>query len=137
MLMRQSLRRSNILRGYRSFSTVISHGALLVERPVRFYYILEESSDPRLRIGFAVARGVKGAVHRNRIKRVLREAVRLHRQTLDADLRLQRRTLRAVALFTPSGPSSSPPNRVNLATVEAAIAQLLTRIDHQLANPKS
>ncbi len=137
MLMRQSLRRSNILRGYRSFTTVISHGALLVERPVRLYYILEESPDPGLQIGFAVARGVKGAVHRNRIKRVLREAVRLHQHDLTRTLCLLRRRIRAVILFTPSGPPSPARSRVRLAAVEPAITELLTRIDHQLANQQS
>ncbi len=129
---RQSLRRSNILRGYRSFTTIISQGTLIVARPVRMYYLLEPSPEPDVQIGFAVARGVRNAVVRNRIKRVMREAVRLHLASLAEDIHRRQHRLRAVLLFTPQGPARALRATVPLATVEAPVADLLSRIDHAL-----
>lgn len=44
-------------------------------------FYLRRSEGEGLRIGFTVGRVLGGAVERNRMKRRLREAVRLHRQT--------------------------------------------------------
>lgn len=47
-----------------------------------FYLKRKEGGSPSLRVGFTVGRVLGGAVVRNRMKRRLREAVRLHRPIL-------------------------------------------------------
>ncbi|MCK7522621.1 MAG: ribonuclease P protein component [Ignavibacteriales bacterium] len=79
---RATLRETEILHGYRSFTSVISSGKTLVVRPVRLFYIVDRSSPPGMRVGFAVSRGIRGSVRRNRIKRLLRESFRLQKQPL-------------------------------------------------------
>jgi len=129
---RQTLRKSETLRGYRSFTTIISNGTLIVARPVRLYYVLEAGSSGHLQIGYTVSRNVKGAVLRNRIKRVLREAVRLHKGTLVEALRHRRHRLSAVLLYAGQNPTHR--GAVRLASVEQPVAELLRQIGQLLAD---
>ncbi|NUN68115.1 MAG: ribonuclease P protein component [Bacteroidetes bacterium] len=74
--MRQTLPKSIILRGYQSFTKVISsgtalHGTLLTA------FLLTNADDRKVLIGFSVPKKqVPLAAHRNRIKRLMREVVR-------------------------------------------------------------
>ncbi len=74
--MRQTLPKSIILRGYQSFTKVISsgaafHGTLLTA------FLLTDADDRNVLIGFSVPKKqVPLAAHRIRIKRLMRETVR-------------------------------------------------------------
>lgn len=71
------LPKSKILRGYGAFSKVLTNGRSVVSGSVRLFYApITPSSQPR--VGFSVARNVRRAITRNRIKRCLRESFRLH-----------------------------------------------------------
>ncbi|MEW6061703.1 MAG: ribonuclease P protein component [Bacteroidota bacterium] len=77
--MRQTLPKSNILRGYQSFSRVISQGTSFQSNRLLCYCLVQPSSRPEVWIGFSVLKKwVPQAVRRNRIKRLMREAVRKH-----------------------------------------------------------
>jgi ribonuclease P protein component len=67
------------------------------------FYLKREAADPKLRVGFTVGRVLGGAVQRNRIRRRLREAVRLNLPAavgvLSADIVLQPRKSALLADF--------------------------------------
>ena len=77
------LKKSEILRGKNSFNAVHSHGrsfanhglVLLVTRDEKFYG----------KVGFAAGKKLGGAVVRNRVKRLMREAYRLNKNFLRRD----------------------------------------------------
>jgi ribonuclease P protein component len=88
--LRHTLKKSEILRGRSKFQDIFKRGRpvdgkfirclVLRERPVR---------EPGLLVvGVAVARAVRRAVDRNRIKRLLRESYRANKQHLPADAAL-------------------------------------------------
>ncbi len=77
--MQNTLLKSNILRGYQSFSRIIGKGASVQETLLTGYILTRPDNESAATIGFTVSKKkVSLAVHRNRIKRLMREAVRKH-----------------------------------------------------------
>jgi ribonuclease P protein component len=77
---RASFPRSVRLLKHADFERVYKQGRRHFAAHMTVFY-LRRSEGEGLRIGFTVGRVLGGAVERNRMKRRLREAVRLHRQT--------------------------------------------------------
>jgi ribonuclease P protein component len=73
------LRKTEILRGYRAFSRVIGEGRTSARPPVRLFIRPDPTLGSALKVGFSVSRSIRTAVRRNRCRRLLREAFRLHR----------------------------------------------------------
>ncbi len=63
------------LRRNRDFRIVFARGTSVANR---FYvlYVIRRASESEVRVGFSVSRKIGNAVTRNRVKRVLREAMR-------------------------------------------------------------
>jgi ribonuclease P protein component len=69
--------KSRRLLRHSEFERVYRHGRRHFAVHLTVFYLLRERGLSGLRIGFTVGKGLGGAVQRNRIKRRLREAVRL------------------------------------------------------------
>jgi ribonuclease P protein component len=75
---RQTLPKSIILRGYQSFTNVITSGVTIHGTGLTAF-LVTDAKDRNVLIGFSVPkRQVPLAAHRIRIKRLMREAVRKH-----------------------------------------------------------
>ncbi len=70
------LKRSYRLKKNRDFKEVFQQGKSILNKYMVLYY--RKNHLQKLRIGFTVSKKIGGAVVRNRIKRILREAVRKH-----------------------------------------------------------
>ena len=76
--MRQTLPKSNILRGYQSFKTVITNGVSF-KGTLLSAFVLKDTTKKHVLIGFSVPKKrIALAVNRNRIRRLMRETVRKH-----------------------------------------------------------
>jgi ribonuclease P protein component len=127
---RFTLRKTEILRGYRSFTTVIASGKTLIVRPVRLFYVVEETSSSGVRVGFAVSRSIRGSVRRNRIKRLLRESYRLQKQPLMHALQNCGSAISSVLMYV--GPNPEKASLLRLNDVQTQVGELLERLAKSL-----
>jgi len=89
------------LRGRGQFSVVLARGKRIHGKLVRASYCAVERPGTRLRVGIAVARRVAGAVTRNRIRRLIREAVRLEESAARMELEQSGVSIDLVLGFVP------------------------------------
>ncbi|MCC5904695.1 MAG: ribonuclease P protein component [Balneolaceae bacterium] len=74
-----SLPRSKILRGRRNFQRLFEKSTVLNSNSLQFRYRIYQNPDEGCFIGFiAPKKKIRGAVKRNRVKRLLREVYRTH-----------------------------------------------------------
>ena len=81
---RLTLPKTRILRGRTNFKSLFSNSKTLSSATVFLKYRIEKTNSPEFKIAFIAPKKVGGAVKRNRIKRLMREAYRLNQQLLDS-----------------------------------------------------
>ncbi|MBN1398347.1 MAG: ribonuclease P protein component [Bacteroidetes bacterium] len=63
-----------ILRGYGAFTKVITQGRRYEKPPIKAFVEIKSSENSSLRIGYTITKRVGKSAHRNRLKRLMREA---------------------------------------------------------------
>ena len=81
--MRFTLGVAEKLKSRKQITQLFEEGLSLKEHPIRLRFLKIEESDSQFKVAFSVPkRNFKLAVHRNRIKRLLREVYRLNKHIL-------------------------------------------------------
>lgn len=75
-----SFKKINRLKSKKSFQVVYSKGRTVVDGMSVFYILPEQAED--IKIGMAVGKKLGCAVVRNRMKRLMREVFRVHKQRI-------------------------------------------------------
>jgi ribonuclease P protein component len=109
---RSTLPKSIILRGHNAFGDVLQHGSLIHGHWIRCFVrirlqegLYPESGNP-VQFGFAVPKKIaSSAVLRNRIKRLMRETVRLEKESLWNGLHRQNKTAVIVMMLRRHDPA--------------------------------
>lgn len=128
--LRATLRKSEILRGYLSFSQVLSKGTPLTEGPVRLFALRVQSEKAETKVGFSVSRRISRAVDRNRGKRYLREAYRVNKTILDKKLADSPVKLHVVLMLSDSESLSKGEDKFR--RISLSVERLLSRLSEQL-----
>jgi ribonuclease P protein component len=68
------------LRGFGSFTRVITSGKKYERKPIKVFVRSIPSECSELRVGFTVKRGIQNAAQRNLLKRFMRESFRLKKE---------------------------------------------------------
>jgi ribonuclease P protein component len=80
---RNTLRKSEILRGYSAFSDILKNGKRAQGALLQCHFTTHRETTPSVQVGFAVPRkSIALAVDRNRLKRLMREAFRKNKAPL-------------------------------------------------------
>jgi len=126
---RLTLRKAEILRGYDSFSMVLSKGRSLQAGNVRCFF-LESPSSEKIQVGFSVGRGIRRSSSRNRLKRLLRESYRRNKNLLLETQKSAEDGVKLVFLFMAR--KGTNPQKVLLAEVDQDLKTLLSRLSSRL-----
>ncbi|MCX6132467.1 MAG: ribonuclease P protein component [Ignavibacteriales bacterium] len=128
---RASLKKQEILRGYHTFSRVITEGKSLQQGVVRCFFSPAPRPHNSVRIGFSVSRSVRNAVERNRARRWMKEAYRKNKNLLIDSLVPAQKSTDIVFMLRVRGRLSRMENA--RAAIDQAIVALLKELHHHLS----
>jgi ribonuclease P protein component len=118
----QSLKAIEIVKGYGAFTQIITKGKRFEKKPLKAFVKINGSSSDIARVGFTVSKSVQTAVERNRLKRLMREAVYNHTENKTVLLR-DILGLEIVIMYI--GDKELVPKRVRFSSIQNAIQELL------------
>jgi ribonuclease P protein component len=124
------LKKTEILRAGPHFKQTLLQGERIDGKFLRCYYMISEEEVVPLRVGFAVSGSTLNAVRRNRIKRLLRQAVTAEKKVVDNALTTMHKHAWAVFLFKAS--KSFPVARLKLHTLQPDVAALCCTLASKL-----
>jgi ribonuclease P protein component len=113
---RNTLKKSEILRGRQRFQDIFERGRKCECKFLRCFYLVDEphgeisasAGSTGVTAGFAVSRQLARAVDRNRLKRLMRESYRIQKQILIEQCTAQQCHVQVVFLYAPFSGSALP-----------------------------
>lgn len=131
--MKNSLKKSEILRGYKVFSKIIRTGNVIKRGNLSFYYLVVNFDENLLlKIGFAVSKKIKTAVNRNRIKRLLREYFRLNKETFYKIVLQKKKSIYCIVMFNASIIENI--KKINYSDIKNDFNRIISDLENQISN---
>lgn len=131
---KRGIKKSEILRRRELFKRVALTGKRLDGKLLRCTYLIHDEGDSVWQVAFKVSSKDYNAVRRNRIRRLMREAVRAERSALDAALKTSSSRVGFMVFF--KGTKSVDVRRISLAEIRKDVETFCKKIS-QAVNPSS
>lgn len=124
---RFTLKKEEKIRNVKQIEYLFSHGQSFVSYPLRVVFVEQEGvTSSQVSIFVSVPKKkLKSAVDRNRIKRLIREAYRLNKYTLDRSFLKENQTLAIAFVYLKNEMS-------DYETIEKSVRKALKEIERQL-----
>jgi ribonuclease P protein component len=114
-----------ILSGFGTFTRVITRGKRYEKQPIKAFVLSSLSKRTSLHVGYTVTKKIRTAAHRNRLKRLMREAF-LAKKT-DFIRQLSSGTLIEI-VFMYNGNTELTPTMVRFSSVTQALSAICSMI---------
>jgi len=113
------------LSGFGAFTRVITRGKRYEKQPIKAFVLSSLSKRTSLHVGYAVSKKIRAAAHRNRLKRLMREAFLANKA--DFIKQLSSGTLVEI-VFMYNGNIEIAPTMVQFSTIAQALSTLYSMI---------
>jgi ribonuclease P protein component len=114
-----------ILSGFGTFTRVITRGKRYEKQSLKAFVLLSRSEKTSLHVGYTVTKKIRTAAHRNRLKRLMREAFLAQKEELVR--RLSSGTLVEI-VFMYNGNIEIAPTMVRFSSIDQALSALCSMI---------
>jgi ribonuclease P protein component len=118
------------LSGFKAFTKVITCGKRFENKPIKAFVSSFISDKPQICVGYAVSRGISKAVHRNRIKRLMRESFRANKEDFVKQMSSEK-TLEIVLMYTDN--KIFAPKAAQLLSINEALSAVCLKIKNEYA----
>jgi len=114
-----------ILKGFGTFTKVITRGRRYEKQPIKAFVITTLSRKPSLHVGYTITKRIRKSAHRNRIKRLMREA--FFEKKADFIRQINSETLVEI-VFMYNGNAQPAPAMIRFSSITQAFSTLSTMI---------
>jgi len=115
-----------ILSGFGTFTRVITRGKRYEKQSIKAFVFSSLSKRTCLHVGYAVSKKIRRAAHRNRLKRLMKEAFRARREDfcgrIDTGMLLE-------IVFLYNGGTRIPRKKVRFVSINQALTDLSSTIN--------
>jgi ribonuclease P protein component len=118
-------RRKDLTEVYQSGKSILSS-----DKNVKVYYLVENVEQPGVKFAVTVSKKLGGAVWRNRIKRILREAYRLSKHKLIEMCEVKKREIKLV--LSPYKLNQREHKDLKLKDVEHCVIEIIDKITQRM-----
>lgn len=114
------------LSGFGAFTRVITQGKRYEKEPIKAFIYSYSSLKTSLCIGYTITKGIRRAAHRNRLKRLMKEAFRIHKKDF-IDRVVPGVSTEVVFMYC--GTQRNTPTKVLFPSIDQAFLDLCTKIE--------
>lgn len=121
------------LKDENDFELVYKKGTAIISKDSKIkanYFLESDTEDKNIKVGLSISSKKGKSVWRNRIKRLLREAVRLNREALLGTLEQKNASL--LIIFSPHSINQTNYKKIFLKDIKASVQDIVTRLKNEL-----
>ena len=121
------------LKKENEFGLVYKKGSAIIsgDKKIKANYFLESDNENiKIKIGLSISSKKGNSVWRNKIKRLIREAIRLNRETLLGTL--EQKNANLFIIFSPHSINQTNYKEIFLKDISASVLDIITRLNDEI-----